>query len=106
MPDSKTEQRRRHERFSFHNAVTLTLEDGRQFQGTVDNMGFGGASMMVSGDPPEIPSGSMGKLRVVFFGRPTDYPCSVVSVHGSKLGIKILRADYQGAPEEMLSVKE
>ncbi|MBF0341532.1 MAG: PilZ domain-containing protein [Magnetococcales bacterium] len=101
-----TDQRRRHERFTFHNAVTLTLADGRQFQGTADNMGFGGASMVVAGDPPEIAPGSEGTIRVIFFGRPTDYPCSVVSVNGVKLGIKLKRADYQGAPEEMLSTSE
>ncbi|MBF0628048.1 MAG: PilZ domain-containing protein [Magnetococcales bacterium] len=102
----QSEQRRRHERFTYHNAVTLTLDDGRRFEGTADNLGFGGAAMMVNGDPPAIPMGSKGKLRVIFFGRPTDYPCTVVSINGVKLGIQIQRTDYQGAPEGVLALKE
>ncbi|MBF0262247.1 MAG: PilZ domain-containing protein [Magnetococcales bacterium] len=102
---STTDQRRRHERFSFHNNVTLTLNDGRRIEGIVENMGFGGASMHIDETLPEVPVGSEGKIRVVFFGRPTDYPCQVVSVSTGKLGIKILRADYQGAPEDLLSLK-
>ncbi|MBF0417732.1 MAG: PilZ domain-containing protein [Magnetococcales bacterium] len=103
---SPSEQRRRHERFTFHNTVTLTLNDGRKIEGIADNMGFGGASMHIDESLPEVPVGSEGRIRVIFFGRPTDYPCQVVSVSKGKLGIKILRADYQGAPEEILSIKE
>ncbi|MBF0213829.1 MAG: PilZ domain-containing protein [Magnetococcales bacterium] len=99
-------EQRRHERFIYNNAVTLILDDGRRFQGMADNLGYGGAAMLLSEEPPpEIPEGSTGKLKVIFFGRPTEYPCTVVSVHGAKLGIKIQRTDYQGAPEAVLSLK-
>ncbi|MEO5347723.1 MAG: PilZ domain-containing protein [Magnetococcus sp. YQC-9] len=100
-----TDQRRRHERFSFHNNVTLTLVDGRRIEGIAENMGFGGAAMHIDENLPEVPLGSEGRIKVVFFGRPTEYPCQVVSVSKGKLGIKILRADYQGAPEDLLSVQ-
>ncbi|MBF0429107.1 MAG: PilZ domain-containing protein [Magnetococcales bacterium] len=102
----ETNQRRRHERFAFHNSVILLLADGRELYGTADNMGFGGASMTVTGEPPEIQAGSEGTLKVVFFGRPADYPCTIVSANGTKLGIKIHRADYNGAPEALLQVKK
>ncbi|NGZ07286.1 MAG: PilZ domain-containing protein [Magnetococcales bacterium] len=103
---NQSEQRRRHERFVYHNAVTLILDDGRSFQGSADNLAFGGAAMVVNGDPPEIQAGATGRLRVIFYGRPTDYPCTVVNVNGVKLGLKIQRIDYQGAPEAILSLKE
>ncbi|MEO5332259.1 MAG: PilZ domain-containing protein [Magnetococcus sp. YQC-5] len=99
-------QRRRHERFPFHNSVILVLNDGREIPGIADNMGYGGAAMTVTGPPPDIQQGTQGKLKVVFFGRPTDYPCTVVTANGIQLGLKIHRTEYEGAPEKILSIPE
>lgn len=102
----KTPQKRRHERFPFHNSVILTLADGREIPGTAENMGYGGASMTMNQENDAIILGEQGKIKVIFYGRPTEYPCSIVSINGTSLGLKLHRTDYVGAPEELLQVKE
>ncbi|MBF0179572.1 MAG: PilZ domain-containing protein [Magnetococcales bacterium] len=103
--ESPNQQRRRHERFEYHNAVTLRLADGRVITGRADNMGFGGAAMIADEEPSGINVGDHGQIRVTFFGRPSDYPCTIVSIKGMHLGLQIQRSDYQGAPENLLSAK-
>ncbi|MBF0179575.1 MAG: hypothetical protein HQM03_06060 [Magnetococcales bacterium] len=56
-------------------------------------------------EPSGIRVGDVGHIRVTFFGRPSDYPCTIVSIKGMHLGLQIQRSDYQGAPENLLSAK-
>ncbi len=106
MSDSKNDQRRQHERFPFHNSVILSLANGEEITGIADNMGYGGFSMVAAQEPVEINEGDQGKLKIVFFGRPTEYPCVVVSANGIHLRLKIHRTEYTGAPEKLLSTPE
>ncbi|MBF0285136.1 MAG: PilZ domain-containing protein [Magnetococcales bacterium] len=89
-PDSDPGSQRRYARIPYHHEMTIVINGGRPIPGRSGNVAVGGVFLELGRVPAEVKKGDEGRLHIELQGSLNEYPCRVVHVGETGLGLHII----------------